>query len=241
MSPHKGKPPKHAANDLTILLRTVLGDDRFPVDVEALTREVSRNNEDPIETIRGTGISGFEGMLRAKKTRPGWDILYSTQARHLGRQRFTLAHEFGHYILHRRQLTADDYRYGKLGENLDFQCLPLQADQWKFVEKQREHEADIFASYLLMPMDDYRKQVAGQDMTLDLLDHVTNRYGVSLYGAVPALPPTRQESLFGRAWRFLKDQWQPRHPLLETQYPIILSFILPVFGPSAADPKARGN
>lgn len=184
MSPRKGKPPKRAANELIILLRAVFGDDRFPVDVEALAREVSHKNEDPIDTIQGVRVPGFDGMLRAKKRRPGWDILYSTRARHLGRQRFTLAHEFGHYVLHRRQLTANDYRNGELDENLDFQCLPLQADQWKLAEKQREHEADVFASYLLMPMDDYRKQVAGQDITLDLLDHVTDRYGVSLLAAV---------------------------------------------------------
>lgn len=178
------KSPKRAASDLTVLLRTVLGEDRFPVDVEALAREVSRNHEDPITTIRGVDIPGFEGMLRARKRKPGWHILYSTQSRYRGRERFTLAHEFGHYMLHRRRLTAEDYRHGELAENLEFQCLPLQADQWNPAEKQREEEADTFASYLLMPIDDYRNQVDGNDMTRDLLGHITDRYGVSLLAAV---------------------------------------------------------
>ncbi len=85
---------------------------------------------------------------------------------------------------HRHPLTADDYRNGGVVENLSFQCLPLQADQWKEAEKQLEEEADTFASYLLMPVDDYRNQVDGQSMTRDLLSHITDRYGVSLLAAV---------------------------------------------------------
>jgi hypothetical protein len=184
MTDRARKTPRRAANDLTVLLRTVLGEDRFPVDVEALALEVSRNHEDPITTIRGVDIDGFEGMLRARRKKPGWHILYSTQLRYRGRERFTLAHEFGHYLLHRRPLTADHYRDGELPDGFDFECLPLQHNHWKEAEKDREEEADTFASYLLMPIDDYRNQVGGQEMTRDLLNHVTDRYGVSLLAAV---------------------------------------------------------
>lgn len=178
------KLPRRAANDLTVLLRTVLGEDRFPVDVEALALEVSRNHEDPITAVKAVDIDDFEGMLRARRKKPGWHILYSTQPRYRGRERFTLAHEFGHYILHRRPLTADHYRDGELPDGFDFECLPLQANHWKDAEKEREEEADTFASYLLMPIDDYRNQVGGQEMTRDLIGHVTDRYGVSLLAAV---------------------------------------------------------
>lgn len=102
------------------------------------------------------------------------------QPRYRGRERFTLAHEFGHYLLHRRPLTVDHYRDGELPDGFDFECLPLQANRWKDAEKEREEEADTFASYLLMPIDDYRNQVGGQEITRALLNHVTNRYGVSL-------------------------------------------------------------
>lgn len=126
MSDSGRKTPRRAANDLTVLLRTVLGEDRFPVDVEALAREVFRNNEDPIATIKGVDIDGFEGMLRARRKKPDWQILYNTQPRYRGRERFTLAHEFGHYFLHRRLLTADDlttYGDGELSDGFDFECL----------------------------------------------------------------------------------------------------------------------
>ena len=178
------KTPRRAANDLTVLLRTVLGEYRFPVDVNALAREVSCNNEDPITTIKGVDIDGFEGMLRARRKQPGWQILYNIQPRYRGRERFTLAHEFGHYLLHRRPLTADDYRDGELSDGFDFECRPLRADEWVDAEKEREEEADTFASYLLMPIDDYRDQVNGEVMTRGLLDHVTDRYGVSLLAAI---------------------------------------------------------
>lgn len=184
MSVPGGKSPKSEANRLTLLLRTVFGDDRFPVDVAELAREVSRNNDDPITTIQGVGIDGFEGMLRANRHKPAWQILYNDQTSYPGRQRFTLAHELAHYLLHRRPLTSAHYRNGKLEEDVDFQCLPLQANQWKAAEQKREEEADTFASYLLMPIDDYRQQVGTMEMSRPLLDHVIDRYNVSLTAAV---------------------------------------------------------
>jgi Zn-dependent peptidase ImmA (M78 family) len=178
------KSPKKAANDLSVVLRAALGEDRFPVDVEALAFEVSKNFNDPITKIKGVEIDGFEGMLRANRKKPSWQILYTTATDYPGRERFTLAHEFGHYVLHRHPLQAADYASEVLADGFDFACLPLQTNEWKDVEKEREEEADTFASYLLMPIDDYREQVAGEDMTLDLLSHVRKRYGVSLLAAV---------------------------------------------------------
>jgi len=178
------KSPKKAANDLSVVLRAALGGDRFPVDVEALAFEVSKNFDDPITKIKGVEIDGFEGMLRANRKKPSWQILYNTATDYPGRERFTLAHEFGHYVLHRCPLQAADYADEVLADGFDFACLPLQANEWKDVEKEREEEADTFASYLLMPIDDYRTQVDGQEITRDLLGHVTDRYGVSLLAAV---------------------------------------------------------
>jgi hypothetical protein len=47
-----------------------------------------------------------------------------------------------------------------------------------------EREADQFASYLLMPIDDYTQQVRGRRITLDLLGECADRYGVSLTAAI---------------------------------------------------------
>jgi len=179
----KRKFPQKEANRLSIMLREVLGDDRFPVDVEALAREVSKNNEDPIGKIVGGDLPGFEGMLRPSMKRPGWHIVYNDDPRYKGRVRFTIAHEFGHYQLHRSPLRANDYEHGMLGRDCGFECSPLRSNSWQESERRREEEADTFASFLLMPLDDYRKQVDGQEMTADLLKHIIDRYGVSLTAA----------------------------------------------------------
>jgi hypothetical protein len=47
-----------------------------------------------------------------------------------------------------------------------------------------EREADLFASYLLMPIDDFREQVKGRHITLDVLGNCAARYGVSLTAAI---------------------------------------------------------
>ena len=176
-------PPQKEAIRLSNMLRHVLGKERFPVDVAALAKEVSKNNVDPIEKIVGGNLPGFEGMLRRHRKRPEWHIIYNEHPRYKGRVRFTVAHEFGHYQLHRPQLIQDDYDDGELQKSCSFECKPLHANAWQEAERKREEEADTFASFLLMPLDDYREQVAGHEMTGGLLKHVTNRYGVSLTAA----------------------------------------------------------
>ncbi len=133
--------------------------------------------------IVGGDLPGFEGMLRPHRKRPEWHIVYNDDPRYRGRVRFTIAHEFGHYQLHRPLLSDKDYENGKLRRDCDFQCKPLRPGTWEEAEKQREEEADTFASFLLMPLDDYRAQVNCEEMTVELLNHITNRYGVSLIAA----------------------------------------------------------
>ncbi len=74
------KSPRKEAIRLSKLLEISLGSDRFPVDVAALAKEVSRNYEDPIDKIVGDELPGFEGMLRPHKKRPAWHIVKLTDA-----------------------------------------------------------------------------------------------------------------------------------------------------------------
>ncbi len=85
-----------------------------------------------------------------------------------GRINFTLAHELGHYLVH-RALNPNGFKCGQE------RVLGLDRDATR---RKIEQEADAFASYLLMPMNDYRAQVGGDDMTLELLHQCANRYGV---------------------------------------------------------------
>ena len=176
--------PTRAAANLSQMLRLVLGNERFPINIEELAYEVSRQQADPIESIQKVAINGFEGMLRRHPQRPTWQILYSQQPYYPGRERFTLAHEFGHYLLHRQALLTGAGAGDDSAQDVAYRCNPLDMDRWKAEEERREDEADTFASHLLMPFDDYRAQVGTLEMSGALLTHITDRYGVSLTAAV---------------------------------------------------------
>ncbi len=141
----------------------------FPVNVMEIAPEVSKTKfpDEPIGLIKGHGISGIDGMLVKRKTKGDWCISYDETVTVLGRTNFTLGHEFGHYLLHR-----------KLREN--FQCGQNDMLDYDSAESKKiESEANMFASYLLMPMNDFREQIKGQAVTLDLLGHCADRYETS--------------------------------------------------------------
>ena len=146
---------------------------RFPVEVETIAMEYSTRFPDPIKTIKKAGVDGFEGALYPLSKSGKWAILYNPNIVSKGRTNFTLAHEFGHYLVH-RALNPGGFECGEA------RVLGYDGDQARRVIEQ---EADTFASYLLMPMDDYRAQIGSADMSLDLLDHCADRYGVSMTAA----------------------------------------------------------
>ena len=164
--------PIAQANSISKMLNMVLGDARFPVDVEALAVEYSRQRfpDSPIDKVIGEAVDGFQGMLKANKDRTKWLILYNSAVTSLGRKRFTIAHEFGHYLLHRHASSA-------------FHCGADDIETGHQNKFDVEADADKFASYLLMPYDDFRRQVDGQAICFDLLGHCADRYGVSLTAA----------------------------------------------------------
>jgi len=149
------KKPMAEANRISSMLNTVIGADRFPVKVDELALEYSRQcfADSPIDKVEGTDLEGFDGLLKANKAKSKWLIVYNSATPSEGRKRFTIAHEFGHYILHRHQQDI-------------FQCGDGDIETGDNNERNIEVEADLFASTLLMPLDDFR-----------------HRYGVSLTAA----------------------------------------------------------
>lgn len=170
------KKPMAEANRLSSMLNLVLGEERFPVKVDEVALEYSRQccPDDPIDKVMGEPLEGFEGMLTANRARSKWLVLYNNAMPSMGRQRFTIAHELGHYLLHRDR--QDQFECG----SDDIETAD-GADERR--ERQLETEADQFASALLMPLDDFRRQVDGQPIGVDLLNHCAARYGASLTAA----------------------------------------------------------
>ena len=168
------KRPHKEANRLSRILDTLPPEERYPVDVKKVALELTPAfNGDPITEVQGHAFNKFEGALLKDPANPRWGIFYNTNIPHPGRIRFTLAHELGHYMLHRREAGLEGFECGS-GDMLRY-------DTGYAV---REEEANAFAAALLMPAHDFRRQVEHEGFSFDLLEHCADRYGVSLTSAV---------------------------------------------------------
>lgn len=112
-------------------------------------------------------IAGSEGALvRSPLNEKEWGILYNERAG-AERQRFTIAHELGHFILHRKNQAA-------------FNCSTESIYSGSDGLAQMEREADDFASNLLMPGNLLRQKLDGQEVDFYLLSDLASEFGVSL-------------------------------------------------------------
>lgn len=83
------------------------------------------------------------------------------------RRRFTIAHELGHFILHRGQQQSF---------NCDKESVYSGIDTIRVIER----EADDFASNLLMPGDLLRDWISNQRIDLRVLSGIAKRFQVSI-------------------------------------------------------------
>jgi len=148
---------------------------RFPVDVPIIARDFSahRFSGDAITLVKGASLGRFDGALyRAPTGRSGWGIIYNDAIASKGRINFTLAHEFGHYLLHR------------IAHPDGIECGQQDIVRWDSAYREIEQQANCFAAGLLMPLNDFRTQVPAKARpTLDDLAACGERYGVSLIAA----------------------------------------------------------
>ena len=140
-------PHKEANRIPRILDLTLSPEERYPVDIKKIALDLTPDfNEDPITMVHGDTFDRFEGALLRNPEKPEWAILYNTNIHHPGRLRFTLAHELGHYMLHREKVGADGIECGT-GDMLRYDSGYTE----------REEEANAFAACLLMPAHDFRE------------------------------------------------------------------------------------
>jgi IrrE N-terminal-like domain len=168
--------PERWAIEITKVLNLVLGPEHFPINVIRVAREYTaqRFPGDAITMAQGANLPGFDGALfPAPAGKTGWGIVYNNALASPGRINFTLAHEFGHYLLHR--LTYPD----------GIRCGEQDVVRWDSDYGQIEHQANRFAANLLMPFDDFRRQIdARAKVDLDLISYCAERYRVSLIAAI---------------------------------------------------------
>ncbi|WP_138511455.1 ImmA/IrrE family metallo-endopeptidase [Maricaulis alexandrii] len=170
--------PTRWAFDITLVLNEVLKDGRFPVPVIDVAKEYSKQiyPDDAITLIKPGRLDGFEGMLAPAprdRGKTGWGIFYNDGIEVPSRVNFTLAHEFGHYLVHRKQFP--DGR----------ECSQRDMTRWDSEYAKIESEANLFAANLLMPLDDFRGQLpADVAPTFDDIGACASRYDVSLTAAI---------------------------------------------------------
>lgn len=105
-----------------------LGPPTAPVDVEAIARELGVRVE-----FQASDDDELSGCIVSV---PGGAVIGVNRDQARTRQRFTIAHELGHYVLHRRQLADVHLQRG------------YRASQG---DDPTEIEANAFAAELLMP------------------------------------------------------------------------------------------
>ena len=168
--------PELWASNFNKILNTFYGTDRFPVKAKQLALGFSQEifPDDPMTDIKGDSLPGFQGALfPAQDGKKGWGIIYNDAVTSLGRINFTIAHEFGHYLLHRLK-----YPDG-------LKCTKEDMRTWNSEYKQVENQANSFAANLLMPLDDFKKQIGARTKPdLEMIGMCASRYQTSLTASI---------------------------------------------------------
>ncbi len=141
------------------------GPNHYPLDLEALIDGAILTSSFSDKLILNQNyFDSFEGSLVKIRDTQKWSILLNTRIRNKRRQRFTFAHELGHFMCHRK--LQDRFEDGE-------ETLNNFRDG---IEK----EANIFAAWLLMPANLIRKEFINRRWNTDTLCEMSNRFGSSL-------------------------------------------------------------
>lgn len=94
-------------------------------------------------TVKYEGLlNEVSGILQRKDDLSGWEIVVNS-AHHLHRQRYTIAHELGHYCLHR-------FYSNNFEDDIFFRSAEISQTEW---------EANDFAGAILIPEDVFRSKL----------------------------------------------------------------------------------
>jgi hypothetical protein len=165
--------PEQAADALLSKAVKALGDD-LPVDVDEIAFEIER-----LEVRERANLADLPGLdprpsgavsgLLLPAERQIW-VEATEAARSSGRRRFTIAHELGHWALHRP---------GKASGRRTILCRPADvgAEHLELKSGARlEREANRFAATLLMPEAAVRREAEAVHMSIPVL---AKRFDVS--------------------------------------------------------------
>lgn len=107
----------------------------------------------------------FDGALICGRNRLSGRIIVKKTMREDGRKRFTIAHEIGHFIIHRERQIS---------------CLPADIARWENTGENPERQADNFASELLLPSPEVIKQIGDASPSFQLIISLADYFGTTL-------------------------------------------------------------
>lgn len=144
---------------------------RPPVPVDRIAKMLGLDVE--LTPGHDDDLSGF--LLRNAATNKA--VVGVNRSHHKNRQRFTVAHEIGHFLLHEGEPVHVDGR-----ENFR---VDRRSSQSSTGDRPDEIEANAFAAELLMPANLLRKDLDSGGELVDLSDDdamkaLANKYGVSV-------------------------------------------------------------
>lgn len=142
-----------------------------------------------------TWNSAEGALVRNSEDPREWGIFVNPKARP-ERKRFTVAHEIGHFVLHRALQTTF---------SCDKESVHTGIDTLKAIER----EADDFASNLLMPGDLLREGIEGKQIDFRLIGTLAKDFGVSLEAMCIRIVKYTEQRAVLVYWDngFLKYQW----------------------------------
>ncbi len=145
---------------------------RFPVDVECICSELGIT----IKDNQSLDKDGYLICQNGKKI-----ILISNRITNRHRKRFIIAHELGHFLLHRDKLYSCDHISDITQENINSQA--------------QEKEANAFANELLIPQTELKKHIPIAPLTFSAIFDIARVFDISVtHAAMQAITVSNAES-----------------------------------------------
>ncbi len=149
---------------------------------ELYIEEASHINIEAIALTRGAivkeeAMKGADGRLSALGA--SGLITVREDIPELGKKRFVIAHELGHFELHRHEVPS-------------ISCTDAAFREWSF-RNPREMEANYFAAEILMPEDIFKRSMEGKDLKPALFRSLLEEFNMSLTATAIRIATLRPE------------------------------------------------
>ncbi len=164
---------------------TSFSDKRYPVDPFLICAQMGIK----VKCDRPLDKDGYLICCGGKKI-----ILVSSRISNRHRKNFIIAHELGHFLLHRDQLYSCEHISAVANQNVN--------------SEQQEQEANDFASELLLPSQEMKKYIPKDPITFRNIEYIATRFDISkTHAAIHAITASNSEAEILICYKDQKRKW----------------------------------